>query len=165
MSTPGFLIILFLCSFLFKVYFSSKSMITGTMTALLKQTDKKNALCENIWATEVFRQYVGKPSTWNETLSISSSRLYSRLLNALNCSISASADVHLTFLSPHQVKIHMIAGNWSTDGAIIGANPLERVRRTVLTNQRGEELGGGAPSCHEGCPSNILTELEVLEDN
>lgn len=31
-----------------------------------------------------------------------------------------------------------------------------------LTNQRGEEFRGGAPSCHEGCPGNILTELEVL---
>lgn len=35
----------------------------------------------------------------------------------------------------------------------------------ILTNQRGEELGGGAASCHEGRTGYILTELKVLEKN
>lgn len=34
----------------------------------------------------------------------------------------------------------------------------------ILTNQRGEELRGGAPRRHEGGTGYILTEVEVLED-
>lgn len=56
----------------------------------------------------------------------------------------------------------MIAGGEQSKGSIIGQSI--DYTSIILTDQRGEELRGRAASCHEGCTSYILTEMEVLGD-
>lgn len=56
----------------------------------------------------------------------------------------------------------VIAGGEQSKGSIMGRSI--DYTSIILTDQRGEELRGRAPSCHKGCTSYILTEMEVLED-